>query len=75
VVVIYENLIKATSALLIAHKADLMLDSFSTESVFYLHELKMFPVFELETDFVVGNIPQEIKNQLLPLLKTLSLEW
>jgi len=23
----------------------------------------------------IGNIPQEIKNQFLPLLKTLSLEW
>ncbi len=40
-VVIYEKSIKATSELLIAQKADLMLDSFNAESVFYLHELKV----------------------------------
>jgi len=39
--VIYENLIKATSELLIAHKADPMFDSFYVGSVFYLHELKV----------------------------------
>jgi hypothetical protein len=41
VVVIYEKSIKATSELLIAHKADPMLDSFFAGSVFYLHELKV----------------------------------
>jgi hypothetical protein len=40
-VVIYEKLIKATSELLIAPKADPMLDSFYTGSVFYLPELKV----------------------------------
>jgi hypothetical protein len=41
VVVIYEKSIKTTSELLIAHKANLMLDSFDAESVFYLLELKV----------------------------------
>jgi hypothetical protein len=38
---INEKSIKATSELLIAHKADPMLDSFYAGSVFYLHELKV----------------------------------
>jgi len=68
VVVIYEKSIKTTSELLIAHKANLMLNNFCAESVFYLHELKVrFQVKltkeEKQANCALHCTPKEVSKQ------------